>query len=266
MAWHFEVNSAPQFRLDLSQLGSTVELSLREVSNLPVWHGNEQATLGDFCKITRATDDVERWSGSLERLDGIGVGNSDRAIELEGSVGNRIGARMSAGTIHIRGHAGNDLGVDLVGGAIVVEGSSGLRTGSYSPGAARGMRGGAIVVTGNVGEEAGQKMRRGLLAVGGKAGSGAGNLMIAGTLITGEFSGQFGQGLKRGSLISRTSPKQLPIWFGPAVGVELSFTGLLRRTLGRLIKHDAFTFLADSRWQRAQGDRLERSQGELLFP
>lgn len=266
MSWQFEVTSAPRFRLDLSQLGSTVDLTPREVSSLHLWHGNEQAVLGDFCKVTPSADGVERWSGSLERLDGIGAGNSGRSIAIEGTVGNRIGAGMSSGSIRIRGDAGNDLGLDLAGGTIIVEGSSGSRTGSFSPGAARGMRGGAIVVTGNVGEEAGQKMRRGLLAVGGKAANGAGNLMIAGTLIAGELSPQFGQGLKRGSIISRTKPTQLPIWFGPAVGVELSFTGLLRRTLSRLMKHDAFAFLADSRWQRAQGDRLERNQGELLFP
>ena len=266
MSWQFEVTSAPRFRIDLSRLGSTLDLTLREVSSLRVWHGNEEAALGDFCKITSSADGVERWSGSLERLDGIGAGNSGRAIALEGTVGNRIGAEMSAGSIRICGSAGNDLGVDLAGGTILVEGSSGMRTGSFSPGTARGMRGGSIVVTGNVGEEAGQKMRRGLLAVGGKAANGAGNLMIAGTLIAGELSTQFGQGLKRGSIISRTKPTQLPIWFGPAVGVELSFTGLLSRTLSRLIRHDAFAFLADTRWQRAHGDRLQRNQGELLFP
>ena len=266
MSWQFEVTSAPRFRIDLSRLGSTLDLTLREVSSLRVWHGNEEAALGDFCKITSSADGVERWSGSLERLDGIGAGNSGRAIALEGTVGNRIGAGMSAGSIRICGSAGNDLGVDLAGGTILVEGSSGMRTGSFSPGTARGMRGGSIVVTGNVGEEAGQKMRRGLLAVGGKAANGAGNLMIAGTLIAGELSTQFGQGLKRGSIISRTKPTQLPIWFGPAVGVELSFTGLLSRTLSRLIRHDAFAFLADYRWQRAHGDRLQRNQGELLFP
>lgn len=266
MYWHFEVTSAPRFRLDLSQLGSTVDLTPREVSSLLLWHGNEQAALGDFCKVTPSPDGVERWSGSLERLDGIGAGNSGRSIAIEGSVGNRVGAGMLAGSIRIRGDAGNDLGMDLAGGTIIVEGSSGSRTGSFSPGAARGMRGGAIVVTGNAGEAAGQKMRRGLLAVGGKAASGAGNAMIAGTLIVGELSGQFGQGLKRGSLISRTRPAQIPIWFGAAVGVELSFTGLLSKTLRRLIQHDAFAFLADSRWQRAQGDRLQRNQGELLFP
>jgi formylmethanofuran dehydrogenase subunit C len=266
MSWQFEVTSAPRFRIDLSRLGSTLDLTLREVSSLRVWHGNEEAALGDFCKITSSADGVERWSGSLERLDGIGAGNSGRAIALEGTVGNRIGAEMSAGSIRIRGNAGNDLGVDLAGGTILVEGSSGMRTGSFSPGTTRGMRGGSIVVTGNVGEEAGQKMRRGLLAVGGKAANGAGNLMIAGTLIAGELSTQFGQGLKRGSIISRTKPTQLPIWFGPAVGVELSFTGLLSRTLSRCIRHDAFTFLADTRWQRAQGDRLQLNQGELLFP
>jgi formylmethanofuran dehydrogenase subunit C len=265
MSWQFEVTSAPRFRIDLSRLGSTLDLTLREVSSLRVWHGNEEAALGDFCKITSSADGVERWSGSLERLDGIGAGNLGRAIALEGTVGNRIGAGMSAGSIRIRGNAGNDLGVDLAGGALLVEGSSGMRTGGFSPGTARGMRGGSIVVTGNVGEEAGQKMRRGLLAVGGKAANGAGNLMIAGTLIAGELSGQFGQGLKRGSIISRTKPTQLPIWFGPAVGVELSFTGLLSRTLSRLMRHDAFAFLADTRWQRAQGDRLQRNQGELLF-
>jgi formylmethanofuran dehydrogenase subunit C len=265
MPWNFEVISAPRFRTDLSQLGSTVDLTLREVSSLLIWNGNEQIALGDLCKITPSADGVERWCGSLDRVDGIGAGNAGRTIAIEGSVGNRAGAGMSAGSIRIRGDAGNDLGLDLAGGTIIVEGSSGSRTGSFSPGAARGMRGGAIVITGNVGEEAGQKMRRGLLAVGGKAGSGAGNLMIAGTIISGELSGSFGQGLKRGSIISRTQPKELPVWFGPAVGVELSFAGLLSRTLSRLIQNDAFAFLADSRWHRAQGDRLQRSQGELLF-
>lgn len=266
MSWHFEVISAPRFRLDVGRLGSTGELSQREVASLPVWHGNEQLSIGDFCKVSPAADGVERWTGTLERLDGIGAGNSGRAIEIEGRVGNRVGAGMSAGSIRIRGQAGNDLGVDLAGGWIVVEGSSGVRTGSFSPGAARGMRGGAIVVTGNAGEEAGQKMRRGLLAIGGKAGSAAGDLMIAGTLIAGELSSPFGQGLKRGSIISRTRPEQLPIWFGPAVNVQLSFTGLFAKALRRLLPHESFDFLAESHWQRAQGDRLERNQGELLFP
>lgn len=265
MSWQFEVKTAPSFRLDLSHLGSMTELTLREVCYLPVWHGKEQVALGDLCKVSPSADGAEHWQGELERLDGIGTGNTGREIRIEGTVGNRVGCAMLSGSIRIRGNAGNDLGVDMAGGSIVVVGSSGSRTGGFSPGSKRGMRGGTLVVTGDAGPEAGQKMRRGLLAVGGKVGTGAGNLMIAGTLIAGDLTDNFGQGLKRGSIISKTRPAHLPVWFGPAVNVQISFTGMFARALSLLVAREKFAFLFNSRWQRANGDRRERNQGELLF-
>lgn len=266
MAWRFEVISPPRFRLDLSRLGATVDLALSEVGKLPVWLGNEQAVLGDFCRITPASDGIERWSGQLEQLDGIGTGHRDGTIEIEGTTGHRIGCGMTGGALRVRGDVGDDLGNDLVGGTILVDGSCGDRAGSFSPGAARGMRGGTILIAGNAGREAGQRMRRGVLAIGGTAGAGAANQMIAGTLVAGELAGPFGLGLKRGSVICRQTPRHLPIWFGPAVGVQLSITRLLARYLSQLPFTERFSFLRQEFWQRSHGDRLARSQGELLFP
>ncbi|MFN5322221.1 MAG: formylmethanofuran dehydrogenase subunit C [Planctomycetota bacterium] len=262
-AWTFEVREPLRFALDVSGLDPGASSSAAEVLATIVHQGRERVPLGDLVRVTSSCDGIQRWTGHLEQVDGIGAGNRGRRIEVLGSPRNLIGAAMSAGSLRIDGSVGDDLGSELSGGTVVVTGSAGARAGGFSPGSRQGMKGGVILVGGNAGPEAGQKMRRGLIAIRGRAAAGAANSMIAGTLIAGELSGPFGLGLKRGTIICQRHPR-IPAWFGPAIGVELSFTQLLAKFLSTHDQHGWFSFLSQATWLRAQGDRIERNQGELL--
>ncbi len=265
MSWHFEIQTPLSFDLDLSELSLSSSTSLEELLRFPIYQGREVLALGELARITPSPDGIERWSGNLQRVHGLGAGNRDRHLVIETTAGNRVGAGMSGGSIRLLAHGGDDLGVGLAGGTIIVHGSCGARAGGASPGANLGMRGGEILIGGNAGPQAGQRMRRGLLAIAGKAAGDCGVGLIAGTLIVRQFTEAFGLGLKRGSIIAGTRP-QIPAWFGPPVAVEVSITRLLSRFLARRELGDKFLFLDQSHWYRAQGDRLERNQGELLFP
>lgn len=266
MAWSFEIPTALRCSLDLSGLDPDAFSSVRELLGFAVWQGRDRVPLGDLLRAAPSPDGIERWSGDLRLVDGLGAGNRNRRIEVRGSPGHRVGAGMSGGTLRVEGDVGHDLGMGLEGGTIVVTGSCGARAGGFSPGFSRGMRGGMILIGGDAGPEAGQKMRRGLLAIAGTAGPGAGHALIAGTLIAGRLEGPFGLGLKRGTIISATRPR-VPAWFGPAVAVELSVTRILSKFLApELGGRDWFPFLRQTAWLRAQGDRLAQSQGELLLP
>ena len=262
-AWSFEVRDPLRFALDVSGVDPTAFCSLGELLAHPVLQGRDAVALGELLRITPSPDGIERWSGHLQQVNGIGVGNHNRQIEIFGSPGHRVGVGMSGGTLRIEGNVGDDLGSGLAGGTIVVTGSAGARAGGFAPGAKLGMRGGIILVGGDTGPETGQKMRRGLIAVRGTAAAGAANLMIAGTLVAGGLQGPFGLGLKRGTIICQTKPA-IPAWFGPQVAVEFSFTRILAKFLAAHGPSTWFPFLQATHWSRAQGDRLERNQGELL--
>lgn len=264
VAWSFEIRNPLRWSLDLSGLDPSTFTAVDDLLSYPVLQGSERVALGELVQVKPSSDSIERWAGHLEQVDGLGTGNRQRRVEVLGSPRHRVGAGMSGGTLRVEGTVGDDLGSGLSGGTIVVTGSAGARAGGFSPGAKHGMRGGTILIGGDAGPEAGQKMRRGLLGIRGTANSGAGNLMIAGTLIAGKLVGPFGLGLKRGTIICQSTPS-IPAWFGPAIGVELSFTRLLAKSLAAHDRHGWFSFLTRTSWLRAQGDRLERNQGELLL-
>ena len=113
------------------------------------------------------------------------------ALEIQGSIGNAVGARMRGGAITVQGSAGDDAGSAMSGGSLVIAGNAGDRAGGALQGASKGMTGGHIIVRGNAGREAGARMRRGVLCCA-SVSTGAGLGMIAGNIIV---AGAIGDGV-----------------------------------------------------------------------
>ena len=100
-------------------------LSATEVSHLPLRHGRDAATVGDFCHVSTATDmpDTLTLDGDFSRFHRIGQGLTDGRIVITGSVGDLAGAgvqRVVDQLAHHRGRAldhlaGGDLADQLVG-------------------------------------------------------------------------------------------------------------------------------------------------------
>lgn len=111
----------------------------------------------------------------------IASGLSGKAITIEGTPGNALGAYLNGSELIVRGNAQDATGDTMNDGKIVIYGSSGDATG-YA------MRGGEIYVKGNVGYRAGIHMKAyqqkiPVLIVGGKAGSFLGEYQAGGYIV-----------------------------------------------------------------------------------
>lgn len=188
--------------------------TLAAIEKLPVFHGNQQATLADFFAISGdPSDEAMEFQGELSGVHWIGTKMTSGTIRVEGNAGRHVGSEMSGGTIHVAGNVGDWLGGEMHGGLITVTGRAGHLVGSAYRGSARGMTGGTILIHGEAGNEIGHSMRRGLIAVGGKAGDLAGFNILAGTILFFDEVGiRHGAGMKRGTLafLGDHRPTMLP--------------------------------------------------------
>jgi formylmethanofuran dehydrogenase subunit C len=215
-----------------------------DVAGLPLWHGRERASVGDFFAVAGSGDDV-CLEGDLSRMRGIGAGMTAGRLTVAGDVGDWAGAGMRGGTLVVRGSAGRHLG------------------GAY-PGERAGMRGGEIVVHGDAGEQAGAGLRRGLIAVGGRAGDAAGLRMLAGTIVAlGGAGAQAGAAMRRGSIVTMAPVTPLPT-FTFACTYRPPFLRLYLRRL-RALGLPVSDAQIDGRYARWSGDGLELRRGEILI-
>jgi formylmethanofuran dehydrogenase subunit C len=241
-------------------------LSLQEVTKLPIYHGNRTVELGEFFDVTGNPDSGEiLFQGDCSRVKLIGSKMTRGRIVVEGHVGMHAGAQMTGGELAIRGNTAEWLGAEMAGGTIRVMGDVGDQCGAGYRGCRHGMRGGQIFVTGNCGDEAGLLMRRGLIVVEGSVGDYAAAAMIAGTLVAfGQMGKACADGMKRGTVLLREPPANLPPGFRYSCDYAPSYVGLLVKYLREQhiesAKHLDVKTVACHR-----GDILHGGRGEVLI-
>ncbi len=239
-------------------------LTAGEAAALPVHHGNEIATLGDFFRIESHDGEELRLEGDLSWVKLIGAGMTGGKIHVAGGVGQHLGAVMAGGEILIEGNAADWVGPEMTGGRIVVKGDAGHAVGSAYRGSRVGMRGGEIIVHGKAGNEVGNTQRNGLIAIGGDCGDFAGVNMLAGSIVVlGALGIRCGAGMKRGSIVTMQPAEPLPT-FSYACSYHPGYLRLYLlhlRALGLAVDDAQIEGL----YQRWSGDSVELNRGELLI-
>jgi formylmethanofuran dehydrogenase subunit C len=239
-------------------------LSEAEVAALPVQHGNEKASLGDFFKVVGTTNGEVRLEGDLSRVKLIGAGMTGGRIMITGQAGMHLGAGMRGGEIIVEGDTGDWAGAEMLGGLLHIKGNAGHMLGSGYRGSLKGMQGGEIVVHGSAGNEIGGTMRRGLIAIGGDSGDFTGVNMLAGTIIVlGQLGWRPGAGMKRGTIISMHPAELLPT-FSYACTYRVTFLRIYLhhlRSLGLPIDDAQMNGF----YRRWSGDAVELNRGEILL-
>lgn len=258
--------NAPSVPLDAPGLRPDrfAELSEAEIAHLPVWHGNEEASIGDFFDVRGGHSDQVRLLGDFRRVKEIGAGMASGRLAVEGSVGAHTGARMAGGHLRVDGDAGDHAGSEMSGGTLEIRGNAGDHLAGAYPGSIRGMRGGVVLVHGSAGWGAAERMRRGLIAVAGDAGEGAGLSMIAGSLfVFGTLARRAGAGMKRGTLLSGGEPDLLPT-FRLATTYRPDWLAVYLRRLRIQYQFAVADRFLSGVYRRFTGDFTELGKGEIL--
>lgn len=235
-----------------------------EIAALPVQHGNEKLTLGDFFRISGSGNDEIRLDGDLSRVKLIGAGMSFGRIVIAGNAGMHVGAGMRGGEIVVEGDTGDWAGAEMSGGRLLIKGNAGHLLGSAYRGSTIGMQGGEILVHGSAGNEVGSAMRRGLIVVCGDSGDFTGVNMLAGTIIVlGRLGWRSGASMQRGSIISMHPTEILPT-FTLACTYQPTFLSIFLRRLRNegLPISEAQIHGSYRRWS---GDSVELNRGEILL-
>ena len=239
-------------------------LTTDEITALPVYHGNEQAALGDFFKVEGTANGEIELEGDLQKVKMIGARMSRGRILIHGDVGLHLGTGMSGGEIIVEGNAGDWAGVEMTGGLLEIKGNAGDALAANYRGTKVGMLGGEIFVHGNAGSEVGSAMRRGLIAVGGDTCDFTGINMLAGSIIVlGNLGWRTAAGMIRGTVVSMHEARILPT-FTYATTYKPSFLRvyLLRMREMGLPVEDAHLNGSYRRWS---GDSVEVNRGEILI-
>ncbi|MDP7469071.1 MAG: formylmethanofuran dehydrogenase subunit C, partial [Alphaproteobacteria bacterium] len=66
-------------------------LGLKDIAALPVHHGNETTTVGDFFKVTGKSNGEIRLEGDTSRFKMVGAAMSKGRILIKGSIGQHVG-------------------------------------------------------------------------------------------------------------------------------------------------------------------------------
>jgi formylmethanofuran dehydrogenase subunit C len=235
------------------------------LSALTVFHGNEQAELGDFFKAQGDYNGELRIEGDLSKVKHIGAGMTGGKLTVTGDVGAHLGAGMSGGEIVIEGNTGDWVASEMTGGRIIIKGNAGHMVGSAVRGSPIGITGGEIIVHGNVRNEAGNGMRNGLIAIGGNSEDLTGVNMNAGTIIVlGNMGIRSGAGMKRGTILSMHEAEEMLPTFTYASTYNPTYIRLYLeyiRKLGLQIDDAQFT----GNYERWVGDSIELNRGEILI-
>ena len=266
MHTELELTAAPEVPLEAECLSPDrlSGLSQAGIERLTILHGNREARVGDFFKVTGNGQPVLRLSGDLSRVKYLGHRMASGEVHIEGDAGMHLGAGMSGGRIHVSGDAGDWVGPEMSGGRITVRGDAGHMVGSAYRGQTSGICGGEIIVHGSVRNEVGAAMRRGLIAIGGDAGDFAGVNAIAGTIfVFGNLGIRAGAGMKRATIVGMRPAEMLPT-YGYACTYRPPFIALYLthlRDLGLAVEDRH----ASGLYRRFSGDGLELNKGEILL-
>jgi formylmethanofuran dehydrogenase subunit C len=241
-------------------------LTVRELAALPLTLGQEQAPLGDLCRIERddAAADELCLADETACLQRIGFEMRFGRLVVDGAAGGWAGAGMLGGELVVRGEASHGVGAGMLGGLLRIAGNAGERAGGALLGSQHGMQGGVLIVGGSAAGYTGERMRRGLLFIGGDAGEFAGRQMRAGTLlVAGTLTAHAGLGLRRGSIVASRA-QSLPAGFSPACVADFTWLRLALCQLQSLEVPLPPGWL-EGRFWRYCGDDLEIGKGEILL-
>lgn len=268
--WTLRLLQRPSLRLDLRALQPTAMASLShdDAARLPVFHGNERTTAGDWFDLSFTDADTPTPTltlhGDLSRADRIGWCLEGGTVRVEGDAGDYLGAGLQGGRVLVSGSAGVLAGCEMRAGHLEVGGNVGDFAGAPLPGSMEGMRGGVFIVRGNAGERLADRMRRGSLIVCGDAGDFAASRLVAGTVaLGGHIGAHLAHGMRRGSVVCFGTPTLAPT-FNPMQGDHRVIWQLLSRDLARLAgPQSPFADLPARQPRRWAGDLGAGGQGEL---
>jgi formylmethanofuran dehydrogenase subunit C len=264
--WRFELRQAPALRVDLRGVvpSTLAGLSVREIEQRRVGHGNTTVPLAEFFRVAESPDEGLRFAGDLVRFDRVGWQMAGGTIVVEGDVGHYAGAAMSAGELRVHGSAGLHAACEMAGGLLSIAGNVGDFAAGTLPGSMDGMRGGTLLVKGRAGARFGDRMRRGSALVFGDVGEFAGSRMVAGTIAIGGRAGAHaGYAMRRGTLVfAGPAPTPSPT-FVPAIAAADVIWQLLARDLAR--HGGVFAELPRRGVERHLGDLAADGKGELIF-
>lgn len=227
--------------IDGSQLKPEVleSLGYRELCELSLETDHGLRMIKDIFEVAvveSAKEPLLVLEGDCSTIERIGDGLSGGTICVLGSVGNKAAAGMQGGMLVVLGNAKDQLGCGMRDGAIYVSGDCGNQLGAPLPGSKSGMRGGDILIAGGAGNRVCERMRRGTVYVARNVGTHAASQMIAGTLVVmGDLGGEWGGGMRRGSLIlgkeivsesiaTMSEPREFELSFLPLVWRHLEKT------------------------------------------
>lgn len=239
-------------------------MTLAQIEQLPVQHGNVESKLGEFFSVTGDSSDAAVViEGDTSRVKWLGAKMAGGSLHVRGSVGMHCGSTMTRGAIKIDGDADDWLGAEMRDGLIHVHGKAGHHVGAAYPGSRAGMRGGTLLVRGTTGDGTGAVMRRGLIAVSG-SGDFAGASMVAGSLFAFGSIGKYaGMAMKRGTIVAMGErPELLPTFRTSGVFSPVFLTIYLRRLRELGYPVPAVPTLME----RYCGDIAELGLGEILVP
>jgi formylmethanofuran dehydrogenase subunit C len=237
--------------------------SAAEIAALPVVHGNEQVSIGDFFEVEVDGSGEVVLNGDLGRVKNLGAGMALGNLHIHGNAGMHLGAGMCGGSITVHGNAGDWVGAEMKGGKIHVHGNAGHGIGGAYRGSRYGMNRGMIIVDGDVGNEAGAAMRRGLIVIGKNTGDFTGAFMIAGSIVVfGKLGSRAGAGMLRGTIVTFKKPELLPTYRYDC-SYNPSFLGLIFESL-RARGISVPDSLPAGCFHRYSGDFNRLGKGEIL--
>jgi len=165
-------------------------LSLKGIAALPLHHGNEQVTVGDFFRVTGENNGEICLEGDTSRFKMVGDSMSKGRLLIKESIGQHLGVHMSGGEIVVAKNAHDWVGPEMSGGRIIVKGNAGPRAGIY-------LKSGELVVGGDAGYMSGFMMQNGRLIICGNAAKGLGDSMYQGQIWLGGEAVEMGSGVEQ---------------------------------------------------------------------
>ena len=141
----------PDVPLEAEWLSTAVisQLKVKEAEKMKIYHGNREANIADFFKVTKGKDDLLEVEGDMHRIKYLGANMSSGCMQIEGDVGAHLGSAMSEVFIKVTGNAGDWVAPEMTGGRIHISGSRHCIASAYR-GASKGVSGGEIIIEGNV--------------------------------------------------------------------------------------------------------------------
>jgi formylmethanofuran dehydrogenase subunit C len=256
----------PRQRVDCSALTPThlAGRSLAEIGAIELASGNRKLRVDTLFDITGEDTSRLVFRHSCDKLERIGEGMFDGAIEVDGDAGAYLGLGQRGGRIQVNGNCGAYAGAEMKRGFVHISGNAGDLLGAPLPGNRQGMRGGLVIVRGNAADRCGDRLRRGTILIEGDAGDYCASRMIAGTLaVLGTLGAYPGFAMRRGTLLVNALPASLPATFGDCGTHDLRFLPLLVQSWRALDSRFAQLALR-SRVRRLMGDLACDGKGEVL--